>query len=245
MLHILSSIILSYTHLSDVPGCLFTLVSEALLSCRCCQWACVWSSCLSAGHIFSLSLSLFPSLIFSSPFLPLSLVLKSSGMMVSVRADLLFSPSSLSFTVSLLGALALWFTGSLWGEATGDLVCLQNCTEICPSVVPRRDHRQILRFSASFVHAHRHTHIPGNTASARYAHTALQGQGCAHICINRPVFSHISANSNSPDRPCLLNEVALSKHLVSFWAVRTHFLVQAISVTKRLTDVQIDGDTAG
>lgn len=70
----------------------------------------------------------------------------------------------LFFSLSLsLFLFTLWFVGSLWGEATGDPVWLHNCTEISLFMVARRDLRQILRFSASFVHAHKH--IPRNTPS--------------------------------------------------------------------------------
>lgn len=59
---------------------------------------------------------------------------------------------------------------------------------------------------------------------------------CTHIDKQgKTVFLHISVSSTVPDLPCLLNEVAHSTHLVSFWFVRTHFrpLYEQLSLTER------------
>ncbi len=74
-----------------------------------------------------------------------------------------FSPLASFFAVSLFSDLALWFMGSLWWEATGDPVWLQNTSEIRQFVVPHRDHRQILRFAASFMRAQTHRHTDTHT----------------------------------------------------------------------------------
>lgn len=180
-------------HTSLWCAMLFIYSSVCCAALRQCQRAHVGCSCLSAGMFFlhfclRHSHYLSSSLLFLSPwfffpplFLHLSLELNNTGRMAVVTIDLnqLFFSSSLFFPVCLFSALALWFMGSLWGEATGDPVWLQNSSKIRRFMVPHRDHRQIQRLSASSVHVQRRTHIYPEThpISGMYIYSAARSCG--------------------------------------------------------------------
>lgn len=68
------------------------------------------------------------------------------------------------------------------------------------------------------------THTQKHTHSQTYAYTAGPRLWTHMHKQGKTVFFHIRVNLNAPEIPCLLNEVAHSTHLVSFWVVRTHFL---------------------
>lgn len=135
-------------------------------------WAC-FSPLPSESLSSSLPSSFFYLLdFFSSPFLPLSLVLKNFG------TDLKLLSCSLSFPVCLFSALA-FVERSHWRPCLAPELYWDQADH--GSTKRSQTDTETLCFLCACTQAQ--THTQKDTPSQTYGHI-LQGQGCAHICGN-------------------------------------------------------------